>query len=157
MQTDCSCIIINCNRGTRVFICNCQYPCSCREEKVSECHCRSIKTDDLSRWCLCLVPMVSFSFYLFFFCSALLGNMPGNDIYKNAWNCNANTNCVAHCTHTQTHTHIFKCRYTDWQCSALSGRTEGRTCRMSNVTTWYKNQVRIQRAYYMILIHNGFR
>lgn len=155
MQTDCSCIIINCNRGARVFICNCQYPCSCREEKVSECHCRSIKTDDLFRWCLCLVPMVSFSFYLFFFALLCLAICLAT-IFIKMHEIAMPIQIVLPIAHTHTHTYIFKCRYTDWQCSALSGRTEGRTCRMSNVTTWYKNQVRIRRAY-MILIHNGFR
>lgn len=104
MQTDCSCIIINCNRGTRVFICNCQYPCRFREEKVSECHCRSIKTDDLFRWCLCLVPMVSFSFYLFLFFSLAICLAT---IFIKMHEIAMPIQIVLPIEHTHTHTHIY--------------------------------------------------
>lgn len=63
MQTECSCIIINCNR-TRVYL---QLPISMQipgqqseEGNGLKCHCKSIKTDDLFRClirCWSVVPV----------------------------------------------------------------------------------------------------
>lgn len=127
MQTECSCIIINCNR-TRVYL---QLPISMYIPKWKgvrgeclKCHCKSIKTDDLFRClirCWSVVPVPYCPHGVIFCCSTLAHTHAHTcaiclaTIFIKMHEIAMPIQIVAQCTH------IFKCRYTDWQCqSALS-------------------------------------
>lgn len=131
MQTECSCIIINCNR-TRIFAIANIHADSWMERggrgEGLKCHCKSIKTDDLFRclircWCCWSVVPAPYCPHGVIF--LLLHTRTHTHTYTCAI-CLATIfikmheiampiQIVAQCTH------IFKCRYTDWQCqSALS-------------------------------------